>query len=220
LSTGVLPMYRLRATPPPMIFSRFPPDSPLVAKRRGHYSTTAAPSVENIHLPNKIALGRRRSLSLDDLGKSNYNSSSSRMTPDVSLSNLCDTEDDLSDFTEEENFDALLNKDDDRELLSGSATSGGCSSNTTGSGTEPEVSSLSTIRESSPTEQRSVEEWSPTPNEEEQIEVFKNCSTESVPRPVLNNTNSASNSTIPRSQSHPSGFVQNYWAKWKNRIKK
>merc|ERR1711902_386123 len=116
MGTGVLPMYRLRATPPPMIFSRFPPDSPLVAKRRGHYSTTAAPSVENIHLPNKIALGRRRSLSLDDLGKSNYNSSSSRMTPDVSLSNLCD-------------------KEDDRELLSGSATSGGCSSNTTGSGT-------------------------------------------------------------------------------------
>merc|ERR1719323_2525479 len=151
--------------------------------------------------------------------KSNYNSS--RMTPEVSLSNLCDTEDDLSDFTEEENFDSLLNnKDDERELHSGSATTGGCSSNTTGSGTEPEVSSLSTIRESSPTDQRSVEEWSPDPNEEEQIEVFKNCSMESVPRPVLNNTNSASNSTIPRSQSHPSGFVQNYWAKWKSRIKK
>ena len=206
-----------------MIFSRFPPDSPLVSKRRGHYSTTAAPSVENIHLPTKLALGRRRSLSLDDLGmKSNYNTSSSaRMTPDVSLSNLCDTEDDLSDFTEEENFDALLNnKDDDRELLSGSATSGGCSSNTTGSGTEPEVSSLSTIRESSPVEQRSAEEWSPTPNEDEQIEVFRNCSMESVQRPVLNNTNSASNSSIPRSQSHPTGFVQNYWAKWKNRIRK
>lgn len=203
-----------------MIFSRYPADSPLVSRRRGHFSTTAAPSVDN--LKKHTTLGRRRSLSLDDLGfKNNYNiDNEMTTTPDMSLSNICDTEDDLSDFPEEESFNPLLNKDDDREeVLSGSAISG----HTTGSGTtEPEVGSLSTIRESSPVEQRSAEEWSPTPNEDEQNEFpkKKNNSLDSVPvhRQTLNN--SASNTSIPRSQSHPIGFVHNYLAKWKNKIKK
>merc|ERR1712001_94244 len=37
-----------KPTPPPMIFSRYPPDSPLVPRRRGHYSTSIAPSIENM----------------------------------------------------------------------------------------------------------------------------------------------------------------------------
>ena len=103
--------------------------SPLVPRRRGNNSTTATPL--NTHLHNK--LGRRRSLSLDDLGlkttgsANNYhtlNSTSHKeveQTPDESFSNLCDTDDDLDELSSmlEENPPDLLNLD------AGNSSSGG-----------------------------------------------------------------------------------------------
>jgi len=191
-----------------MVFSHYPPGSPLVPRRRGNYSTTATPL--NTHLHNK--LGRRRSLSLDDLGlkttgsANNYhtlNSNTSHkndveQTPDESFSNLCDTDDDLDELSSmlEENPPDLLNLD------AGNSSSGG----------ELEITSLSTIRESSPV--HSVEEWSPTPNEDEQIDSNSVKSLDNN-RQTLNK-----DSTSTKTRSHPIGFVNNYISKWKNKIKK
>ena len=73
-------------------------------------------------------------------------------------------------------------------------------------------SSLSTIRESSPV--HSVEEWSPTPNEDEQIDSNSVKSLDNN-RQTLNK-----DSTSTKTRSHPIGFVNNYISKWKNKIKK
>ena len=71
-------------------------------------------------------------------------------------------------------------------------------------------SSLSTIRESSPV--HSVEEWSPTPNEDEQID------SNSVKS--LDNRQTLHKDSTTKTRSHPIGFVNNYISKWKNKIKK
>lgn len=192
-----------RTSPQPMVFSHYPPGSPLVPRRRGNYSTTTTP-LDTHH--NK--LGRRRSLSLDDLGlkttgsANNYhtlNSTSHKeveQTPDESFSNLCDTDDDLDELSSmlEENPPDLLNLD------AGNSSSGG----------ELEITSLSTIRESSPV--HSVEEWSPTPNEDEQID------SNSVKS--LDNRQTLHKDSTTKTRSHPIGFVNNYISKWKNKIKK
>lgn len=79
-------------------------------------------------------------------------------------------------------------------------------------GTEPtESSSLSTIREASPI--HSVEEWSPSPADDEDNPSELGSST------TLELRNNLANIEVAKSKSLPRG-IQNYLAKWKNMIKK
>lgn len=235
-----------RPTPPPMIFSRYPPDSPLVPRRRGHYSTSIAPSIENVSVnsvggsKHHTSLSRRRSLSLDDLGRkealaaSHYNNNNNNANDyntenegSISNSNLnCDTDDDLDDmpssFAEETNDDPNTNSllKLDNNIVVQVATTGSSS-------VEPgENSSLSTIRESSPVHSV-IEEWSPTPpNEDEPLaaaaaaeinQVIRHAT--SHPR-LLDNNNQDPSKMTKSSHHHPIGLVHNYITKWKNKIKK
>ncbi len=157
--------------------------SPRTRRSGNIYSASPALSLESVDL------GRRRSLSLDDLGIKGFSNEFS------SLKGLSLTEDN----TDEELEDLPSQEESPLELFNDGA----------GSQTEPEVSSLSTIREASPI--NSVEEWSPSPAEDEdnqsQLEIENN-------KKVLTELESA------KSKSLPKGFVHNYLAKWKNMIKK
>lgn len=123
-----------------------------------------------------IDLGRRRSLSLDDLGLNGMTSPHS-----LPLSLVDDTDDDLDDLPSQE------------EVLEMDVKS-----------SEPEVSSLSTIREASPI--NSVEEWSPSP-------VLDEDDNRSISLPDEQNGNS-------KPKTLQKGLVQNCLTKWKNMIKK
>jgi len=237
-----------------MIFSRYPPDSPLVPRRRGHYSTSTAPSIENMSVNSAAggsnlgghhtSLSRRRSLSLDDLGRKealaacHYNANNNNNANDynntenesISNSNLCDTDDDLDDLpssfaeeTDPNNTNSLLNLDNFRENdftkknnIVQVATGGSSSSAEPG-----EISSLSTIRESSPVHSV-IEEWSPTPpNEDEPLaaaEINQVIRHATSPAHLLDNNNQDPSKT--KSSAHPIGLVHNYISKWKNKIKK
>ena len=269
-----------KPTPPPMIFSRYPPDSPLVPRRRGHYSTSIAPSIENMSDVNsvvggptnsnfgaKTGLSRRRSLSLDDLGRketllvaachhysnnnNNINNSNDYINNTenfrennienescISNSNLlCDTDDDLDDlpssFAEEtapddpndysllkldvDNFrkNDFTKKDTNIFVTDNIADAG----SSTSSVVEPgEISSLSTIRESSSPVHSVIEEWSPTPPNEDDPEVHQLTGS--------NNNQDPNSKMTSKSPAHPIGLVHqqqkfgNLLSKWKNKIKK
>ena len=170
-----------------MIFGKRPV-SPSAQRilRSGNIYASPTVSLESLNL------GRRRSLSLDDLGmKTTFRNDLTTSPPSLSLAsdlgspNIDDTDDDLDDLPLEES----LSEQDMKQ-------------------TEPEVSSLSTIRENSPV--NSVEEWSPSPAEESE----ENQMSENNKQIIHVNEDSGKTRTIPK------GFVQNALSKWKNMIKK
>lgn len=177
--------------------------SPLVQqrmRRSGNIYASPAISLESIHL------GRRRSLSLDDLGINKNYTNDLNSPPSLSVAsnlgspnNIDDTDDDLDDLPLEE-----TPEDAKKE-------------------TEPEVSSLSTIRENSPV--NSVEEWSPSPAEESEDNQLAGNGNQSRKSSISGLLNKDSNRQIvpmheDLSTKSPKGFVQNALSKWKNMIKK
>ena len=181
-----------------MIFGKRPV-SPLAQRiRRSGNIYVASPTVSL----ESLNLGRRRSLSLDDLGMSSKTFRNDLTSPpSLSLAsdlgspiNIDDTDDDLDDLPLE--AESSLSEQDMKNQ------------------TEPEVSSLSTIRENSPI--NSVEEWSPSPATEE-LEEENQMSENNKHILHLNNLEDSSGG---KSRTIPKGFVQNALSKWKNMIKK
>lgn len=248
-----------------MIFSRYPPDSPLVPRRRGHYSTSIAPSIENIsddvnsvgnnsNFGAKTSLSRRRSLSLDDLGRketllaachynnnniaNDYNNENFRENESISNSNLCDTDDDLDDlpssFAEETdpNNYSLLKLDVDNFLENDFTKKNNIAdqvpnTGSAGSVESGEISSLSTIRESSSPVHSVIEEWSPTPpHEDETAAAVASAEINHVNHATsplnLDNNNQDPSKMTNKSPHHPIGLVHfnALVSKWKNKIKK
>jgi len=186
-----------------MIFGKRPL-SPLAAqrmRRSGNIYASPAISLESVHL------GRRRSLSLDDLGINKDYLNDLNSPPSLSIaSNLAsptiidDTDDDLDDLPLEETSPESIKRE-----------------------TEPEVSSLSTIRENSPV--NSVEEWSPSPAEESEDNQQTGNGNQSRNSSISGLLNKDNNRQIlsnheDLSTKSPKGFVQNALSKWKNIIKK
>lgn len=185
-----------------MIFGKRPV-SPLAQRirRSGNIYASPAISLESVHL------GRRRSLSLDDLGINKDYTNDLNSPPSLSIASnlgspntIDDTDDDLDDLPLEETPEEDTKPE-----------------------TEPEVSSLSTIRENSPV--NSVEEWSPSPAEESednQLAGNGNQSGNSSTSGLLNNRQIVpmQEDSSAKSRTIPKGFVQNALSKWKNMIKK
>lgn len=172
-----------------MVFLKHPA-SPMMQRLRRSGNIDAVPAVSL----ESIDLGRRRSFSLDDLGidKSYPDNDLSKSTA-PRLSDLDDTDEDLDDLPSQEETDA------DQLTLSLIRPS----SQTT----EPDqASSLSTIREGSPI--NSVEEWSPSPAEDDDKQ-----SNSSIP-----DNRQASEDQNKNSRSLPKGLVPNLLSKWKNKM--
>lgn len=194
-----------------MIFGRRPM-SPLAQRIRksGHIYPLSAISMESVD-----NLGRRRSLSLDDLGiktsSNQFNHNDLTSPPSLSsASNLGsptiidDTDDELDDLPLEEISEQECKRD-----------------------TELEVSSLSTIRENSPV--NSVEEWSPSPAEESEDNQLTGNGSQSGNNSIsgLNNRDNKNRQIVAlhedsnhKARVVPKGFVQNTLSKWKNMMKK
>jgi len=189
-----------------MIFGKRP-ISPLAQRIRksGNLYPLPAISMESVHL------GRRRSLSLDDLGIKDYTQNNDLTSPpSLSIASnlgsptiIDDTDDDLDDLPLEETQE----QESKREI-------------------ETEVNSLSTIRENSPI--NSIEEWSPSPAEEseENQQTGNGSQKENDSISGLNN-NENNKQIVPLNEESnhkarvvPKGFVQNTLSKWKNMMKK
>lgn len=157
-------------------------------RKSSHALGQPAVSLESVYL------GRRRSLSLDDLGLGLP--PVNMMQSPTSLPMMDDTDEDLDDLPSQE------------EAVVIASTDGG----------PTESSSLSTIREASPI--HSVEEWSPSPADDEDNQSDEVCTTTGTTTIELrNNLVNNSNGSLVKSRSLPRG-IQNYLAKWKNMIKK
>jgi len=186
-----------------MIFGRRP-ISPLAAqkmRRSGNIYASPAISLESVHL------GRRRSLSLDDLGINKDYINDLNSPPSLSIASnlgsptiIDDTDDDLDDLPLEETTPESTKRE-----------------------TEQEVSSLSTIRENSPV--NSVEEWSPSPAEESEDNQPTGNGNQSRNSSISGLQNKENNRQIvpmyeDSSIKSPKCFVQNALSKWKNMVKK
>lgn len=165
---------------------------------------TPAPSMDSFS-SEYVCVGRRRSLSLDDLGMGALGSVDNELRkqfldndtpsePQTAASNVDDTDDDLEDLPSQEETPPSTSNEQGEAIL------------------QAEACSLSTIREASPL--NSAEEWSPSP-------VMEEDNTDRASLTSLDNRSAI----IPhedqgKTRSHPAGFVHNCITKWKNIIKK
>lgn len=180
-------------------------------RRSGQIHASPALSLESLHLDQ-----RRRSFSLDDLGNTSppgqerfHASPPEQERFHASLPGqerfIQQQQNDLSKSQEDKS--SVLDLDDTDEDLDDlpSQEESPLEQQTR---TEPEASSLSTIREGSPI--NSVEEWSPSPATEDDDDA---CS--SIP-----DNRSRALEDHHKTRSLPKGFVHNYLNKWKNMMKK
>jgi hypothetical protein len=174
--------------PAPMIFGKYYPTSPVIQRLKRRSG--------NVQDHELVQLGRRRSLSLDDLGK--------QKTKRAELEKCRTSDKPVNVDTDDEDLEDLPSQGEEVLLVEDFPT------------LLDESNSLSTIREASPINS-TTEEWSPSPPVAAAEDDIYNLSSSTS---TLDNNRKSLLPAEDRTRSHPKGFVNNCLSKMKHIMKK